>query len=147
MSGADPITAIMEAIVDVEEAITPPTGWASPIIWENLTTMPGTWPLWINVPDSLDSLVRASSTRTGRYSIRAFLVFASGEYNYASIEQRAWVPVVQDAFDQHLKVGGSVQLLELSRVEFAPIEFWGTPFVGLTFVFEAIVSEPYTYGA
>lgn len=149
MSGADPIATIISALVAVEESITPPTGWRTPIFWDNLTANPGAWPAWVNVPDTLEEIVRASSTRTGKYAIRTFLMFASAEYNYASAEQRAWVPLILNAFDQKLKLGAGspVQLLELVRVEFAPIELWGTPYVGLTFSFEATVSESYTYNA
>lgn len=145
MSGADPITTILTAIEAVEAAITPPSGWSVPVVWTTLTADPGAFPAWLNVVDSEDSIIRASSTRTSRINIKAYLVFASAEYAYASTEQRAWVPLIKDAFDQHLTLSGSVQLIEVNRIDYGPIDINGVPFVAITFELEATVSEPFAF--
>lgn len=147
MSGADPIGDIMAAIVTVQAAITPPTDFAVPIVWENLTANPGSYPAWLNVPDGAEAFDRSGGTRTMTRVINTYLVFNAQEYNYASAEQRAWEPLVLDAFDQNLKLGGGVQLAEITKVDYAPIDIGGIPYVALTFRLEIVTSEPYAFGA
>lgn len=146
-AGAEPIETIINAFVTVEQSITTPTGWNDPIYWTDLTGNPNTFPAWLNVPETLDSIVRSAGTRTGRYAINAYLIFASGEYNYASAQQRAWAPLVLDAFDNNVKLSQTVQDSEIVRVGFAPVDINGVPFVALTFEFELIVSEDFVFSA
>lgn len=145
--GAYPVDAIIEAIAELEVTITPPAPYGTPYVWTDLTAQPGSWPAWLNLPDSRSAIVRSAGTRTSVIGIKVCLVFAAQEYNYASQAQRAWEAPILDAFDENLKLNDLVQLLEVVRVEYAPIEVYNIPYVALSFSLEATVSEGFTFQA
>jgi len=148
-TGADPIAEIITRLVAIQEALTPPLNAPKAVhALDALTADPQTFPAFVNVPRRGTRTISASGVRSFRWTIDMILLFARGDIGYASVAQRAWVPVVLNAFDVALKLGdNSVQGASITEVDFDPLEINDVPFTAITFTLIATTTEGFTFGA
>ena len=141
----EPLAAIMAAIADVQQAITPPLGQRG---IQLATDEP---------PDNLDVFPTFANyeTTTDVKRLRTFgtlalnelehyidmaLIFAPADGKYSVRERRPWVPAVLDAFRVNPSLNDTCDGAYVETVDHRAAHFGGMEYPGLTFRLHVIAS-------
>ena len=151
---AGDLQGIIDQLVIIQNAITPPTGENDLKCYDEPPTGVLTFPSFVNVEDDLAQVVRASSLRTITFFINMHLLFARADQKYSVRSRRAWIKPVIDAFDDALVLDLAqppVQYAPIESVSFENVVLPGSgsdqEYIAATFRLKAWLAEAFTFGA
>lgn len=144
---------IVDKLIAVQAAITPPTGFNAAKVYDEPPTGVLTFPCFVNVESDM-TISRASSLRTMNLMIDMHLLFAKTDQKYNFRERRPWIKKVLDAFDVTLRLDNEqvpVQYSPIEEVVFDnDLELPGDGdqrYIAATFRLRAWSAEAFEYGA
>ena len=145
---------IIDQLVVIQNAITPPTGENPLKCYDEPPTGVLTFPCFVNIEDDLAEVVRAVSLRTITFFINMHLLFARADQKYSVRSRRAWIKPVIDAFDGAVRLDNEqapVQYAPIETVSFENVVLPGSgsdqEYIAATFRLKAWLAEAFTFGA
>jgi hypothetical protein len=140
------LQAIIDAIVTVQNAITPPTGEKGVTVYDEPPEVAAVYPSFINVERETEEL----SNTVGRrgpivipYIIDMHLIFGAFDKKYSYRSKRKWVQPVHEAIATNLKLGGTVKEARLQNMDFHPngLTYGEIEYHAVTFTLRAVVHD------
>lgn len=141
------IQDIIDQLLVVQNAITPPTGLKDVTCYDEPPAGVLTFPVFYNAEDGISAIDRSPSRRVLTYDIGMHLLFARADQKYGVRERRQWVKKVLDAFDKALTLGGNIHLGAIETVDFEPFELGDVSYIAANFQIAAQVDEAFEYVA
>jgi hypothetical protein len=144
---------IIDKIVVIQAAITPPTGEKDVTAYDEPPTSVLPFPCFINAETSAEEIgVWNTSGRTIPYLIDMHLVFAQADQQYSVRSRRAWVIPVLDAFGHDYTLSGAagVQKAFIETIEFHDkqngyLAVGEKDYIAATFKLRVIVEEAFDW--
>ena len=133
---------IIDQIVIIQKAITPPTGEKDVTVYDEPPATPMVFPSFINVERETEELNYVAPIIIP-YSIDMHLIFGTFDKGYAYRSKRLWIQPVREAFATNGTLNGTVNWAWLQRMDFHPegFTYGGVEYHASTFILQATVQD------
>lgn len=144
---AKTIPAIIDQLVAIQGAITPPTGEKDiAFAADELPVDLHVFPTFLNVETATHNTYSPQRIEK-QHLIDMILVFAPADKKYSQRSRRAWVQAVQAAFNAKVTLNGTCDKARILNIRYdTPLNWNDIPFVMATFELEAVVVEDVVFG-
>lgn len=134
---------IIDAIVAIQEAMTPPTDEKRVTAYDEPPATPIVYPSFINVERDSEQSDYAERPIITAYIIDMHLIFATVEKKYSYRSKRKWIKPVREAIATNGKLNGTVNWARLQGMDFHPegLTYGGVEYDAITFTLQATVQD------
>jgi hypothetical protein len=135
---------IVDAIVVVQAAITPPAGEKDVVAYDEWPAAITVFPSFVN--DEVETTIeRPPSMRIETHLIRMYLLFGGADVKYSQRTRRKWVEKVQDAFEGNVNLAGTCTQAVVTRIDYGVIEAVSGFYAGATFELQVEIKQGVAY--
>ncbi len=137
------LQAIIDEIVIIQNAITPPTDEKDVTVYDEPPETPTVYPSFINVERDTETIEHSPSFMITPYIIDMHLVFGAFAKKYAYRSKRKWLQKVRDAFAAKLTLNATATSAMILELDFHPdgFTYGGVEYDATTFTLHATVKE------
>ncbi len=137
------LQAIIDAIVVIQNAITPPAGEKGVTVYDEPPEAAAVYPSFVNVERETEELSHTVGPVLIPYIIDMHLIFGAFDQKYAYRSKRKWIQLVYEAFATNYKLGATVKESRLQSMDFHPngLTYGEIEYHAVTFVLRAVVHD------